>query len=273
MSDRKYYLLENRVICSEFDSQLSIISNPYKYSKYIFMFLLYISAFIFYFYSLFNYKTINTLLNPLGAFAPFFYVPFIIFFTANYAPLVISVCRNTFFKNLFLKEQLIITKDRLIFKKYDKVKLNVLYEDIQGFSLDFQKSEKDFSGVPILVPNYKPILHLSLVSKKHGVKIFESIKRDEIKYLYDVITEKLIKNGLLFEENQPSERTSLNVFFLSPTKFYSSSKYLFEKTEIEEIDDNLASLKSEQGTYYSIVIEKFKENILKRRISNKISIY
>ncbi len=277
MADRKYYLLENRVICSEFDSQLSIISNPYKNSRYVFMFLLYITTIAFYVFGLINYKSITTVVSNLSStWAALTYVfggGLIVMYSLNVAPLIISVFKNTFFKNLFLKEELTITKDRLIFKKYDKVKLNILYKDIRELYLDFQKSEEEFSGVPFLVPNYKPILHLVFVDKEQSMKIFESIKRDEIKYLYEVITEKLIKNGLLFEEYQSPKRISLNVSFLSPTEFYLSSKYLFDKTDIENIDNNIESLKSEQGIYYSMVIEKFKEHILHYRTLNKISIY
>ena len=277
MANRRYYLLENRVICSEFDSQLSIISNPYKSIRYFFLFLLYIMTIAFYTYGLVNYKTITTAISNFSGIwlglTCVFGGGLIVMYSLNLVPLIISVFKNTFFKNLFFKEELTITKDGLIFKKYDKVKFNLFYKDIRELYLDFQKSEKEFSGVPFLVPNYKPILHLVLVDKKQSIKLFESIKRDEIKYLYEVITEKLIKNGLFFEEYQSKKRISLNVSFLSPTEFYSSSKYLFDKTEIEKIDNNIESLKSEQGIYYSMVIEKFKKNIIHRRALNKISIY
>lgn len=227
-----------RVLYIENKSFVKIISPPYKSVKYLIRFGFYICYLLFLLYISIMYEEINSLFqnsNVLAFQILSLIAGSLLILTINILPLIISVFKNTFYNNLFLKEELILTDTLLKFKKNNNLVCDIQLDDITDIKMDFRKKVEEFSGVPWLIPNYNPTLFLKEAKNEKEFKLFKSLTRDEAKKLYQYIATYLINQGfLIFSfDSSTSEIATIRYFNASNLVF---NQHLFNDSQITIIN-------------------------------------
>ena len=210
MGARQYYLIENRVVYSEFDDTLNILSRPHKSIKYFFVFILYlIGIAILTFLVLIPWKTdlnFESFLFKKGYIIKtwmlvILYLGICVSYFLYALPLIYSVFKHTLINNLFLSEELVITKDLISLKKFNRKIYSFQLQDIKEIS--FHTKRRDlYSGYTWLIPNYEKTITFKSKTSSKEIDFFKTIKENEIKFIYDSLREKLNINGVVFKETK-----------------------------------------------------------------------
>ena len=185
MGNRRTYRIEKRIIVSEFDDELSILSPPKRRFKYLFEFVLWLGltlyAPIYLIFILPNDDIDNSILYSLLAImAPF---------TLGGIYPTIKLLINGIDKNFFLSEELVINRDYVKYYKNGSVQICLKYEDIN--SIMFYGVKKVERYIEIFDEAYKHMVAIN--DKKTGRinKIFRSITNKESTLMFGILCEKL----------------------------------------------------------------------------------
>lgn len=91
-------------------------------------------------------------------------------------PFLFSVIKNTFYRNLFLKEHFSIGKEKIEYNNSFGKKINYKVSQIKSIYFEFNKPSSNWSGVPGLIPNYTPTIFFRDQNDKIVEKIMCPVK-------------------------------------------------------------------------------------------------
>lgn len=187
----------------------------------------------------------------------------------NVLPLLPSVVKNSFFKNMFFYEKLIIENGTLKYKNNFGKDFSWHLDYIESIYFEFNKPVGEFSGVPFLMPNYKAVIKVKNYNDSHYKEIMHSIKLEEIQEVYDAITNYCLKSGHYFREYKIEHkdkvrdfmRRGIEIQFVPIYKYYEMNKHKFSKEERDIFDDRIDNLSIEEGELKSAIEAKLRDII------------
>lgn len=193
----------NRLEIYTSDKQVVIQSNPYKSSKYLIRFALYIFCIAALITCLIYRNEIFFSSLPMIIQMPIFIFlgGSMIMFSLMFLPLFFSIIKGSVYKNLFFSEQLIVYEDKLKYNNSFGRKKCWNLPSIEEIYFEFNKPVGEFSGVPRLLPNYKATVKINNRNTNIYEEIMHSIKEEEIPQLYTIITNHLVKIGYVFHQS------------------------------------------------------------------------
>ncbi len=180
-----------------------IESLPYKSSKYTLKFILYLIALGLFILGIIYLDILFSESKPYNIFQ---FLRFLFFgslmtmFGICGLPLFFSVIKNTFYRNFFLKENLSIGKEKIEYSNSFGKKINYKVSQIKSIYFEFNKPSSDWSGVPVLIPNYTPTIFLRDQNDKIVGKIMYSVKEKEIQNVYKIILDYLLSEKHFYRE-------------------------------------------------------------------------
>ncbi|WP_395804861.1 hypothetical protein [Daejeonella sp.] len=211
MIEEKINLIENRVLHSLYSDMITIKSPSYRSIKYLISFLicsLINSVLVF---CIINFEAVSSKMHPYGLILNVIVIGIGFSFTLQFLPLAPSIVLNGLIRNLFLTEEITITSNLLILKRYNLFETKIPISDIRWFEFKSEKIIRDFSGVPLLIPNYSYTLKINLLKKSNSIKFFRSIKENEIEFVSQTIKSALIQRGIVLKEEKYLTRFFLTI--------------------------------------------------------------
>lgn len=152
---------------------------------------------------------------------------------------VFSAIYNSLIRNIFLKEKLVINKERIVFSNNfgKKIELNMSF--VKNICFDLSKEVNSHQVAQIrLAPNLKPIIILKNHNDVVICKIMRNVKQNDVKYIQDEVSKFLFKQKIYFRENEFSIKelnSETNYYkslvFVSDYEFYLEDRGCFNEQE------------------------------------------
>lgn len=180
-----------------------IDSPPYKSLKYALLFVLYftfVGLFILcviYWNEIFYKNKFTGIIKPylIGLLGISMFI-----FAINKLPLFFSVIKNSFYRNFFLKENLTVDNEKIVYVNSLGKRISLKLCQIKCIYFEFNKPYGKFSGVPELIPNYTPTIYLKDQNYNILAKIMYSINEKEIQIVYKIILNYILNEKHFYKE-------------------------------------------------------------------------
>jgi hypothetical protein len=202
MNEEKIDLIENRVLYSQYGDMMTIKSPSYRSIKYLIYFLICSLINSLLVYCIINFEAVSSKMHPYGLILNVLLIGIGFSFTISFLLHAPSIVLNGLIRNLFLSEEITITPNLLILKRYNLFETKIPISDIRWFEFKSEKIISDFSAAPLLMPNYSYTLQINLLKKSNSIKFFRSIKENEIEFVSQTIKSALIKSGIVLNEEK-----------------------------------------------------------------------
>lgn len=246
---------EERIEINSSFNELTINTFPYKSNYYFFISIGYFL--LLFFYTLcYLYKDILFFENDLPKIINYFNLIIIcstaLFFIIDALHLLPSILKNSFIKNLLLKENLTVRREEIEYRNNLGKRINYNLKDIGSIYFEFNKPFSEYSGIPRFIPNYSPTIFLKNHKGDILEKLMYSIKKEDTKAVYKEIILFIINQELFFYEQDVKYTDKIN-------KIYHSGKLIEFVSLYDSIDINYKLFTHEEKSNYFKTINLNKE--------------
>lgn len=145
---------------------------------------------------------------------------------------VFSAMYNSLIRNMFLKEKLIINKERIVFSNNFGKKLEFKMAYVKNICFDLSKKVNSHQVAQMrLAPNLKPILILKNHNNDNICKILQNVKQNDVKYIQEEVSKFLFKQKKYFREYEFSnEELDYGINYYKSLVFVSDYEFYLENT-------------------------------------------
>lgn len=249
---------------------LVITCNPYKSKAYIVRVLIYFLTLLFSILCIAYYKTIFSYFDNDFLLAIVIFVGGSILFLAfNYLHLIFSIFKNSLLRNFLLKEEFVIGNNKIEYSNNFGKKASWNISHIKWMYFEFNKAVGEFSGVPVLIPNYTPIIILRNQNDEVIGKIMYSVKEDDVLEVYTAITNHLKSIGYFYKEFEVDFKDKIKdkrhwgkeIKFISVLEYYELNKMKFTNEQRQIFDNAIKNIQASEEELSKIISAKLKEVI------------
>lgn len=259
---------ENRIDIHTSSYGVYIDSPPYKSIKYGLMFIVYMIIVGLFILGVI-YRDIIFFENRFSAMTQTFFVIFLggsmFMFAINGLPLFFSVIKNSFYKNFFLIEHLSIEKGKIKYSNSFGKKISYNLSHIKWIYFEFNKPYGEFSGVPLLIPNYTPTIYFRDENYNNIAQIMFSVKESEIEDIYKVILDYLLTEKHFYQKRDVEYKDEISHIKHWGKEIKLISVYQFFEMHMDKFSNE------ERSYYYKLAEQQAaSENELSNALLSKI---
>ncbi len=186
-------------------------------------------------------------------------------FAVSGLPLFLSVIKNSFFRNFFLKEHLSIENGKIEYRNSFGKVISYKLSQIKWIYFEFNKPYGEFSGANLVIPNYTPTIYLRDQNDKIVAKTMYSIKEEEIQQAYKVILDYLLTEKHFYQERDVNYTDKIKDIRHWGKEIEFISVYRFFEMHMDKFSNE------ERSYYYKLAEQQAaSENELSNALLSKI---